>query len=280
MHDDNDDRTIGRILSRRAAMTLLGVGGAASFVRLGGADEGAWDLLAAQTSGARPGCIARPEMTEGPFFVDKQLNRADLRDGRRGETLDLALTIVDATGGQCRPLAGAIVDLWQCDAKGVYSGVSDRMQGSEPTGERFLRGFQVTDTNGIVHFTTIYPGWYSGRTVHVHFKIRTQAAGSAYEFTSQWYFDDTLNDRILAGPDYARPERRDTRNNTDMLFRGGGEQLMLTPVQAAQGLSADFAIGLDLADSAVGRADGFGGGPGRGRGPGPGRRGGGARDGR
>lgn len=259
-HDD--DRPIGEVLTRRAAVKLLSAGGTASMLAFAGIFPTARNT--SQQGRGNPACVVRPEMTEGPYFVDTQLNRADIRDGKVGQALALALTVIDGTGGQCRPLSGAMVDVWQCDAKGVYSGVSDPIQGFETRNEKFLRGYQTTDLNGIARFTTIYPGWYPGRTVHIHFKVRAQAPTGAYEFTSQWYFDEGLNERILAGGDYARPGRRDTLNANDSIFRNGGDQLLLAPAPSADGLSASYALGLDLADAAVGRPDGSGRG-GRGR---------------
>ena len=232
-----------------------------------------------QTGAAMPGCVVRPEQTEGPYFVDQQLARRDIRTEpttgivSAGDVLTLALTVSDVTAGQCKPLPGAIVDVWQCDAKGVYSGVND--PSFNTSGQKFLRGVQTTDPSGLVRFTTIVPGWYSGRTVHIHFKIRTQAAAGAYEFTSQWYFDDAWTERILTGPSYARAGKRDTFNSNDGIFQSGGRQLMLDPTRGAEGAAASFGIGLDLADAVAGRPDGGGG---RGRGPGgpppPGGRGG------
>ena len=280
MHDrdEDDDRPIGRVLSRRDALTLLGAGGAAALLPLGNLASGG-TLPPDHQGTAAPGCVVRPEMTEGPYFVDKQMNRSEIREGRPGDPLLLALTVFDATRGQCRPLQGAVVDIWQCDAKGVYSGVNDEMQGFRTVDQKFLRGNQTTDAGGAARFTTIYPGWYPGRTVHIHFKIRTKSEAAAYEFTSQWYFDDKLNDRILAGAPYARPGRRDTLNTTDTLYRNGGDQLLLAPTAAASGMTASFAVGLDLANADAGTPDGFGA-RGRGRGPGGpgpgrGRRGGG-----
>ncbi len=254
-HDD--DRPIGEVLTRRAAVKLLSAGGSASMLAFAGIFPAARGT--SQQGRANPACVVKPEMTEGPYFVDTQLNRADIRDGKVGQVLALAVTVIDATGGQCRPLSGAMVDVWQCDAEGVYSGVSDPMQGFETRNEKFLRGYQTTDSNGSALFTTIYPGWYPGRTIHIHFKVRAKAPAGAYEFTSQWYFDEGLNDRILAGGDYARPGRRDTLNANDSIFRNGGDQLLLAPAPSANGLSASYVLGLDLADAAVGRPDGSGG---------------------
>ncbi|HKC96152.1 MAG TPA: hypothetical protein VKB81_19235, partial [Nitrospira sp.] len=97
-------------------------------------------------------------------------------------------------------------------------------------------------------FLTIYPGWYQGRTVHIHVKIRTAPQGKrSYEFTSQIYFDDALSDRVYADAPYATKGKRTARNQDDRIFRRGGDQLMLAPTQTPDGLAATFAIGLQLA---------------------------------
>ncbi|HEV8191892.1 MAG TPA: hypothetical protein VGP82_10470 [Ktedonobacterales bacterium] len=146
----------------------------------------------------------------------------------------------------CAPLSGAIVDTWQCDALGIYSDVTD--PGFTTIGRTFLRGYQVTNASGAVQLTTIYPGWYQGRTVHIHFKIRTAASSEAsHEFTSQLLFDDTLTDRVHAQLPYASKEQRTRRNDGDAIYRGGGSQLLLTCTREGQGYTATFGIGLQLA---------------------------------
>jgi protocatechuate 3,4-dioxygenase beta subunit len=110
--------------------------------------------------GARPACALTPAQTEGPYFVDERLDRADLRtdpaDGaaRPGVPFALVLRVLALTGAGCEPLRGAIVDVWHCDARGVYSDTADA------PGTRFRRGYQRTDAAGTVRFTTIYPGAY------------------------------------------------------------------------------------------------------------------------
>jgi protocatechuate 3,4-dioxygenase beta subunit len=144
----------------------------------------------------------------------------------------------------CAPLAGAQVDIWHCDATGRYSDVG---KGRAPS-EAFLRGYQRTDSAGIAQFTTIYPGSYGGRAVHVHFKIRTAAPSApAYEFTSQLYFDDALTDRVYASAPYPQGRRRVTRNDDDFLFRDGGSKLLLELAPEATGYAATFDIGLQIA---------------------------------
>ena len=146
----------------------------------------------------------------------------------------------------CTPLAGVLVDIWHCDALGVYSDVQD--PSFNTAGKKFLRGYQVTDASGIARFTTIYPGWYQGRTVHIHFKIRSAPSASpGFEFTSQLYFDDALTDQVHAQEPYAAKGPRTLRNAGDGIFAQAGSQLILalTPLAPnGQGYAATFNIAL------------------------------------
>ena len=151
------------------------------------------------------GCVVTPDQTEGPYFVDERLNRSDIRLDpatgvvKAGVPLALTLRLSALSEGECTPLAGTLVDLWHCDALGVYSDVRDGR--SNTVGQKFLRGYQVSDAAGLVTFQTIYPGWYAGRAVHMHFKVRTNPAGRrGTEFTSQLYFDEAMTDRVHAQP--------------------------------------------------------------------------------
>ena len=193
-----------------------------------------------------------PEQTEGPYFVDLKLNRSDIRsdpsDGsmRDGVPLSLTLRVSQVGNNACTPLAGAIVDVWQCDAAGVYSGVRDG--NANTTGKQFLRGYQTTDAQGHAQFQTIYPGWYPGRAVHIHFKIRTTPAGrQGTAFTSQLYLDDALSDQVLARAPYAARGAGRTRNSGDGAYRSGGRQLTLQATPQGQGYAAVFDIGLQSA---------------------------------
>lgn len=217
---------------------------------------------------AVPDCVVRPEQTEGPYFVDEKLNRSDIRSDassgtvKEGAPLTLAFLVSQVGSGACTPLEGAQIDVWHCDAVGVYSDTSDPNWGST-VGQTFLRGYQVTGADGKADFITIYPGWYQGRTVHIHFKIRTTGAdGQAYEFTSQLFFDDAFTDQVFAQPPYNSKGQRTLRNAGDGIYRNGGSQLTLAVAKSGDGYAATFPIGLDLSDASVGKADGGqGGGP-------------------
>lgn len=238
---DHDDRTIGHILSRREVLALFG---AAGYAWLAGSP------LAAQGRPAgSPGCVVRPEQTEGPYFVDEMLNRSDVRsdpsDGsiRPGTSLALTLVVSRLAGNACEPLENVQVDLWQCDHEGVYSDVQDPSFNMK--GKKFLRGYQMTDRQGRAQFATIYPGWYRGRTVHIHFKLRSRSApGAGFDFTSQLYFDDALTDAVFASAPYASRGPRSTRNERDGIFRQNGSELMLAPTRSGSGYAATFAVAL------------------------------------
>ena len=193
-----------------------------------------------------PACILSPEQTEGPYFVDEDLNRTDIRsDPRSGKVesgllLQLALQIQAVQAGRCQALAGAQVDIWHCNARGIYSNVRDPY--ADSTGQRFLRGYQVTNAQGLVNFTTIYPGWYPGRTPHIHVKVRTRNS----EFTSQIYFDDAFSDLIYQQAPYNGRGRRGTGNRNDFLFQDGGKAMMLNLQANNHAYQGQLTIGVSV----------------------------------
>jgi protocatechuate 3,4-dioxygenase beta subunit len=188
-------------LTRRQALGVLGVATLARVIPVRSA-------LAA--------CDPTPPQTQGPFWLDDNLQRSDVRtdpsDGttRPGVPLTLKLRVT-RSDASCAPAAGVQVDIWQCDAGGVYS---DDANTGEPGG-RFLRGYQIADAGGGVQFTTIYPGWYPGRTVHIHCRVR---AADGVDFASQVYFDDAITDEVLKTSAYAARGPRDTTNADDVIF--------------------------------------------------------------
>ncbi|BDC50151.1 hypothetical protein F183_A24670 [Bryobacterales bacterium F-183] len=220
-----------------------------------------------------------PGLTEGPYFVDEILNRVDIRtdpsDGsvQQGTQLDMTLNFSRVDNCSSTPLVGACIDIWHCGALGDYSDVGNLV------GKKYLRGYQMTDRNGQVKFTTIFPGWYSGRAVHIHFKVRTFSQGAeTYEFTSQFFFDDAVIDQVLTQGAYASHGLPDTRNATDGIYNGGaslgpitsgaGAYLFLTVSPGANGgLKGEASVVLDVAaGSTPDQLPGGGGGGGR---PGP-----------
>jgi len=184
---------------------------------------------------ARFGCVSRrafaqgaivdtPALTEGPYFVDERLNRSDIRidptDGsvQPGLTLLLRIVVGGIENGTFVPVSGAYVDVWHCNADGLYSDV----QANNTVGRKFLRGYQVTNERGEVRFHTIYPGWYRGRTVHIHVKVRLFTGSQrTYEFTSQFFFDDDLTDEVYQLAPYNTRGTPDTRNATDNIYQSG-----------------------------------------------------------
>ncbi len=209
--------------------------------------------------------------TEGPYWIDEMLNRSDLRADpssgliKPGLPLTLALNFHDVRANSCSPLTGAQIDIWHCDATGLYS--DEDQNGTR--GQKYLRGYQIADENGLVRFTTIYPGWYQGRTVHVHFRVRRKLeSGGVQQFTSQMYFSDELSDEIFRNqePYRRRRQSRDMRNSNDMVLQTASNGISLFPQMKneGKGYSALLDVGVDFSK----RASDFGGPPpGGGRGP-------------
>jgi protocatechuate 3,4-dioxygenase beta subunit len=256
---DNDDKPIGTILNRRDVLKILGLGSAATLVTACAPDvietlsptTVPSETLAVPTSTVAatqaasvlvPACVVRPEMTEGPYFVDEMLNRSDIRsdpsDGAVsvGAPLELTFNVSQVSTNGCVVLPNAQVDIWHCDAFGVYSDVENVQ------GKKFLRGYQVSDANGQAKFVTVYPGWYPGRTVHIHFKIRI----NGYDFTSQLFFDDAFTDQVYLQEPYVQRGERNTTNERDGIYGNGGSQLLLNVTQNGSGYSAVFDIGLQI----------------------------------
>src|SRR5205823_9002204 len=115
------------------------------------------------------------------------------------------------------PVSGAQVDIWHCNGLGVYSAV----QAQNTRGHDFLRGYQITNRHGNVRFRSIYPGWYRGRTVHIHFRVRLYADDTlTYNFVSQFFFADDVTDQVFLADPYNLRPNRDTRNSNDMVYTG------------------------------------------------------------
>jgi protocatechuate 3,4-dioxygenase beta subunit len=175
-------------------------------------------------------CSQSPAQTAGPYWVDEMLLRSDIRSDpatgvvEAGFPLRFALNVSEITSGQCLPASGLWVDVWHCNALGIYSDVA--AQGS--LGKKFLRGYQLTDNHGNVRFLSIYPGYYPGRTVHIHFRVRRIVNNvTTFNYVSQLYFNDTLTTNIFnREPPYNTRPPRTTFNSNDGIYQQGGPQLL------------------------------------------------------
>ena len=215
--DSSDGRDAG--LSRRRVLGLLGAGGAV--VAVAGASGLAGLGPAATRAGAAPlgpVCTLTPAAMEGPYYLADEVLRSDIREGRGGELLRLVLSVVDAT--TCEPIEGAKVEIWQADRQGNYSGF-----GATADDRHFLRGAQRSDDAGKVRFTTTYPGWYPGRTAHIHVKVR---AGGDVVHTGQLYFPQRVNDRVYAQARYQHLGTRVTNYQDGIFNSSGGAETKLS----------------------------------------------------
>lgn len=261
---DDDDRMIGRVLSRREALALMGLasvgmvaaacapgasgsavasGSAAASQAAGAGATASAAAVASATANALPACVVVPELTEGPYYVDEKIERSDIRiDSADGAAVEGALlrihwVVSQVDGSACIPLEGVLVDVWHCDALGNYSDVQGEV------GHDYLRGYVHTDAEGKATITTIYPGWYSGRAVHIHFKIRTDPGeASGFEFTSQLFFDDALSEQVYRTGVYASKGPQDVRNASDGIYQQSQGLTLLNVVPDGDVMAATFEI--------------------------------------
>lgn len=213
-------------ITRRKAMGMLAVtvGGAALLPRAAFAQQ---NLMNADV------CVITPETTEGPYYFDPALLRADITEGRPGLPLTVRLQVVDAG---CVPIPEARVDIWHCDADGIYSGYN----GFE--GETFMRGTQVADAEGIVAFETVYPGWYPGRTPHIHFKVFPNQASVV---TGQIFFPDEVSDQVYSTvAPYSTRSGEALPNDRDGIARQAGPASVANVEQTVEAYTAALVIGV------------------------------------
>jgi protocatechuate 3,4-dioxygenase beta subunit len=239
-------------------------------------------------------CKLSAQQETGPFYVAGELLRSDIVEGRTGVPLSLRIVLLDSR--TCTPVPQAAVDLWHCDAGGLYSGftqggpmgppgrrfgpdaLDDGPDGPGPMGPpppqapsdtlTFLRGIQLTGADGSVSFRTVFPGFYMGRTNHIHFKVRVggHAAGKSYEaghtsFVGQLFFPEEVTAKLMLDDPYRRHKIHRTTLEEDRVF---GEQhgelsiarlQLLHPEHPAAGLAADIVTSFDPAATSH---DGFG----------------------
>jgi len=175
------------VLSRRAAFAALSVPAVSALA------SAARAAPLGDASGFRDVCFLTPQSIERPFYLDPRLVRAQIAEGRTGVPLRVDLRVID--GATCKPSERARVDIWHADAQGIYSGYQGQgdKQDISTVGQKFLRGTQITNSEGAVRFETIYPGWYTGRATHIHFKVLLDDRNV---LTGQMYFPDAVNEFI------------------------------------------------------------------------------------
>jgi protocatechuate 3,4-dioxygenase beta subunit len=209
---------------------LKAAGAAAAALGLGGLGGHADDALA----GDSVSCVLTPEQTEGPYYIANEKLRRNITDGRPGTPLTLRLMVVDAK--TCKPIKGAAVDIWHCDASGIYSGF-----GAGQASRTFMRGIQRTNAEGVATFRTVYPGWYQGRTAHIHVKVHVR--GNVVH-TGQLYFTDRVTNAVYRRRPYSNRPNRDVRNADDMVFRNGGKRSLLRLRRSGAGYVGSIRMGV------------------------------------
>ncbi len=225
-----DTEALGRALRRREALlTLAGLGAGALWAGCGG--RGATSAAAGTDASAAAACFLQPEVTEGPFWIANHLTRRNITEGKHGVPLALQIFVVDS---DCKPIKGADVEIWHADAAGAYS------LGSK----RFLRGHQKSDADGRVLFETIYPGWYRGRTPHIHLKVHV---GGNVEHTGQLFFNDAASDAVYRTASYRSHGEPDTTNGADSIYAQSGgskSKVKLTRRAKGKGYSGRITVGV------------------------------------
>lgn len=238
-HDDVSSPVLGRRQLLRAipALGFLGLGGIAegrSAARRGGCAEEDARLRLAEEDVLSTMCELTPSSIQGPFYLDLDLLRTDITEGTPGLPTRLVMRVVKAS--DCSPIENAVVDVWHSDADGAYSGFPSR----GTAGLSFLRGIQFTDPSGKAYFDTIYPGWYQGRTTHIHLKVRPTPQA---ELTTQLYFDDSASARVYKLPPYIAHGPKPVDNDEDAFFLPE-TVLELHPLPAIQGVLVGLTIGI------------------------------------
>jgi protocatechuate 3,4-dioxygenase beta subunit len=235
-------------VTRRASLARFGgllVAGLGAGAGLTESATAAGDGGPAAVSRGLVSCVLTPELTEGPYYIPGEKVRRNITEGKPGAPLELHLGVLDVS--TCRALAGATVDIWHCDAGGIYSGFVSASTGGAPGGgggptdkRTFLRGIQPTNAQGIATFQTIYPGWYRGRAVHIHVKVHL---GGNVVHTGQLFFSDALTDTVYKRSPYKTRPNRDTRNADDSIYKNGGSKSVLAVQKSGSGGAAAGYLG-------------------------------------
>jgi protocatechuate 3,4-dioxygenase beta subunit len=247
---NSDSQTQRRnTVTRRQVVGVAGAGGAAVLLaKVTGADRLLGSVgIADEAQAQATSCVLIPAKTEGPYFVAEKLDRSDIRTDAStattspGVPVNLTMVVVRADSS-CAPVHGAVVDIWHADATGKYSDIA-----SEGTsGKKYLRGLQATDANGAASFTTIFPGWYAGRAVHIHFKVRVLSGSSTtHEFNSQLFFDPALTNQVYETSAYSSRGTPNVANSADNIYGSDGAKLLVQlGANGSGGYDGTFVVGL------------------------------------
>jgi protocatechuate 3,4-dioxygenase beta subunit len=229
------DASPGSHVSRRDALRWLGAAGIAGIAAACTSPSSSTDAAGSGSGGgATPSCVLSPEMTEGPYHIDGEAVRSVVTEGKAGAPLRLALTVVDAT--TCSFLPKAAVEIWHADAGGNYSGF-----GATESNTTFLRGVQIADAIGKVHFTTVYPGWYMGRATHIHLMVHVD--GNVVH-TGQLFFDEAINDAVYARAPYNAHTGQRMFNDQDGIFANGGAASTVALTKDGDGYVGAITLGV------------------------------------
>jgi protocatechuate 3,4-dioxygenase beta subunit len=177
------------------------------------------------TGSTNAACAVTPTETIGPYPSLTSLVRSDIRETKTGTVLTLTIKVVNVNAS-CAGVAGANVEIWQCDAAGNYSEYGTQ------TAQTYLRGIQTTNANGEVTFTTIYPGWYQGRATHIHIEVKT---GSVSRKVTQIAFPESVNNTVYATGVYASRGSNPMSNLSDGIFADSLSSELVTPVGSPSG---------------------------------------------
>ncbi|MEU6349316.1 intradiol ring-cleavage dioxygenase [Streptomyces sp. NPDC047072] len=277
-------------ITRRRAIAVAGGTVAAGGIAVAGyqsafADtETAADATATASATSTGECMTlMSSVTEGPYYLDGALVRKDITEGKSGVPLTLRLTVVDATDG-CTPVKGAAVEIWHCDAWGYYSGYTtanpggsapaESEEGDSANDNTYLRGYQIANANGVVKFETIFPGWYTPRTCHIHVKVHTGGEkedgtyeGGIVNYTGQLFFADDIAEEIFTLDPYSKHTGSYTTLDNDMVYDGGGASSGLLTLKAvhkadpSKGYKGFLTLGIDPDAENTGAGSGGGGTP-------------------
>jgi protocatechuate 3,4-dioxygenase beta subunit len=238
-------------LTRRQTLGIAGAAGSA--VVLGG---GAGKVISSlvedpdevTAATAAKSCKLTPEVTEGPFYVALERIRKDITEGRPGVPLTLKIRVVDVK--RCAPIHAAAVDIWHCDAGGLYS--DEASNGT--SGQTYLRGVQLTNKKGYATLKTIYPGHYAGRATHIHLKVHLggrarggRLRGGHVSHTGQLFFAEPANASVYALSPYSSDTAQRTLNSSDSIYsQAGGSSAELTlKGSASSGFVGTIVLGVN-----------------------------------